>query len=407
MAHLPSFAARPPVLVVLVARLLTSATCLAVISLALSGCFLWSDSNDNAESRDSSEEGNDAGSSSDANDEEEEAKELIPDDAPDTSDSSEAELFVSAKRVYQTQTFSVAQKNLIDLRDRFPLGAYGQWASIKAADAYYYNGEMDKAAAAYEEYLKNFPGSVDTPYVKLQAARAHLASAQGVGRDRQPLERSLLLFDEIDSEYAGSPYAVAARSERTPALEELTAYDQFIINFYRKKGNTAAVQARQKMFEERWGARMRAGEFKVTSEEIPLEPLPAEVLENVSEEAPLIANEEAKDAAASAPPEVVEPERVELLNVVCDSADIPFAQLTLSRLPEEYSEGQVIERIRPEGGIVAVPDLTVHAPHTTFSCFGENDLTVSETGTVALQSSGSMILTTLQNPTRIQLTVIK
>jgi hypothetical protein len=161
------------------------------------------------------------------------------------------------------------------------------------------------------------------------------------------------------------------------------------------------------MFEERWGARMTAGEFKVTSEEIPLEPLPADVLESVSEEAPLIAREEAKDAAASAPREVVDPERVELLNVVCDSADIPFAQLTLSQLPEEYSEGQVIEQIRPEGGVVAVPDLTVHAPHTTFSCFGENDLTVSETGTIALQSSGSMILTTLQNPTRIQLTVIK
>lgn len=373
-----------------------------LLPFLLSGCFLWSgfgSSDDSDESVEAQEEDEDKAEVSSS-----EAKEIKSEEAGASSDTPEQELVRTAKRLYQAGMYSVAQDSLNSIRDRYPLGAYGSWAAIKAADACYYNGEFDKAAKSFEEFLKNYPGSPDTPYVKLQAARAQLASAKGTGRDRQPLERSLTLFDELEHDYPNTPYAVLARSERTPALEDLVAYDRFIMDFYRKKDNPEAVAARQKLFDERWGARMKAGEFKETSEEIPLEPLPE--IEPGSEEARQVEAEEAKIEEETSPPEVIAPEVITVRHVQCSNQDIPFAMIELSRFPESYSAGNVLERLEPEEGLVRVPDITVSAERRSFNCFGEGDLLLNSAGELEVRSDHGFILTTLNAPPRILLTRI-
>lgn len=370
--------------------------------LLLSGCFLWSgfgSSDDSDESVEAQEQEEDRAEVPDS-----EAHEIKSGDEGSSSETPEQELVRSAKRLYQAGMYSVAQDPLNSIRDRYPLGAYGSWAAIKAADACYYNGEFDKAAKSFEDFLKNYPGSPDTPYVKLQAARAHLASAKGTGRDRQPLERSLTLFDELEHDYPNTPYAVLARSERTPALEDLVAYDRFIMDFYRKKGNAEAVAARQKLFDERWGGRIKAGEFQETTEEISLEPLPE--IEPGSAEARQVEAEEAKIEEETTPPEVIAPEVSTVRRVQCSNQDIPFAMIELSHFPESYSAGNVLEKLEPEQGLVRVPDITVSADKRSFSCFGDGDLSVNSHGVLEVRSDHGFILTTLNTPPRILLTRI-
>lgn len=378
-------------------RDLRPALLLAFLPLLLTGCFLWPSASDSDEPVEVQEE-------QEAAAEDSQAKEIKPSDGTLSTEAPEQELIRSSKRLYQAGLYSVAQDSLNAIRDRYPLGAYGSWAAIKAADAHYYNGEFDKAAKLFEEFLKNYPGSPDTPYVKLQAARAHLASAKGRGRDRQPLERSLTLFDELAHDYPHTPYAILARSERTPALEDLVAYDRFIIDFYRKKENSAAVTAREQLFDQRWGARIGAGEFKETSEEIPLEPL-AEI-EPGTELARRVEATEAAAEAAESPPQIISPELVEIQRVQCDRQDIPFAMIEISRFPESYSTGNVIEKIQPNAGLVQIPDIAVTALQRPYSCFGQDDLVVNQAGTIELRSDYSFILTTLDSPPRILLTRI-
>ncbi len=379
--------------------------------LAINGCFLWPESGSPAEGAEETEESandqeEDSNEDSSSSDDDEEAKEIKSEDSAKLTDEPEAELVQTSKRVYQAKAYSAAQDSLVSLRDRYPLGAYGQWAAIKAADAFYYNSAMDKAAAAYEEFLKNFPGSVDTPYVKLQAARAHFASAQGIGRDRQPLERSLLLYDELEADYSHTPYGVAARSERTPVLDELTAYDQFIIDFYQRTGNPDAVKARQQMFKERWGSRMNAGEFKNISEEIPLEPLPQADLVTQANEAQAEAAVVAHEREAE-PAEIIEEEISVVEGVQCDSSKIPYAVVQLSSFPAEYEPGSVIEELHPSNGVVEVPYLAARSGQPSYDCFGQGDLFVSQGGRISLRTSSSVILTTRATPSRIVLTVVQ
>lgn len=364
------------------------------VQLGLSGCFLLSAFDTPSTSESKQEESED-----------DDAKEVKPSDAPVGDDAPEAELIRSSKRLYQSGMYSVAQGSLTSLRDRYPLGAYGSWAAIKAGDAYYYNGEFDKAAKFFEEFLKNYPGSPDTPYVKLQAARAHLASASGTGRDRQPLERSLELFDDLEQNYPRTPYAVMARSERTPALNDLTAYDMFIINFYRKKGNLQAVAAREKLFQERWGKRMKDGEFKETSEEIPLEALQQPELEREGEAAEPKAVR--ADQSFETPQEILSPEMVVLKRVDCNTKAIPFAMIEVSTFPEEYASGLVIEELHPEDGHITIPDLSAHSTQRAFNCFTEGDISVADSGALSLKTDHSYVLTTLQSPPRILLTRVE
>ena len=185
-----------------------------------------------------------------------EAKEIKQKDAADSSEAPEGELVALSKRLYEARMYSVARDSLQSLKDRYPLGAYATFAEIKVADSYYFNGEYNEAAKFYEGFMKNYPGSPDLPYVELQAARSHVRSARGTGRDRQPLERGLTIFDGIVEHYPGTPYAIAAQRERVPIIEQLAEYDRLIINFYKKRENTAAVEAREKQFQERWTPRL-------------------------------------------------------------------------------------------------------------------------------------------------------
>ena len=370
---------------------------LACALAALNGCFLWSDS---------------SSTDNEATEEEQPAKELKSAGAALSTEAPEPELIRLSKRLYQSGMYSIAQDSLNSLKDRYPLGAYGSFAAIKAADAYYYNREFDKAGKNYEDFLKDYPGSADAPYVKLQAARSHLVSAQGTGRDRQPLERALALFDELISEFPGTPYAVIAASERTPALNDLISYDQFIIAFYEKRGNSAAVTARKKLFQERWGGRMNAGELLPTSENIPLKPFPATApMELESENSQALADSLSDSPLGLAPPqatqEVIDPELITIKSVACHTEEVPFAMLELSRFPEIFSLGHVAETLHPTAGIVEVAGLLVRATQPAFNCFEENDLLITSTGVLQIRSTEPLILTTLDNPKRILLTKVR
>ena len=370
---------------------------LACALAALNGCFLWSDS---------------SSTDNEATEEEQPAKELKSAGAALSTEAPEPELIRLSKRLYQSGMYSIAQDSLNSLKDRFPLGAYGSFAAIKAADAYYYNREFDKAGKNYEDFLKDYPGSADAPYVKLQAARSHLVSAQGTGRDRQPLERALALFDELISEFPGTPYAVIAASERTPALNDLISYDQFIIAFYEKRGNSAAVTARKKLFQERWGGRMNAGELLPTSENIPLKPFPATApMELESENSQALADSLSDSSSDLAPPqatqEEINPELITIKSVACHTEEVPFAMLELSRFPEIFSLGHVAETLHPTAGIVEVAGLLVRATQPAFNCFEENDLLITSTGVLQIRSTEPLILTTLDNPKRILLTKVR
>jgi outer membrane assembly lipoprotein YfiO len=204
-----------------------------------------------------------------------EAKEIKAKDAIDDAEGPEADILAEAKRLYEASMYSIARNNFQSIKDRFPLGAYANFVEIKIADCYYFNSEYNEAAKFYEGYLKNYPASPDSPYVELQAARAHVNSSSGTGRDRFPLERALAIFDGMVEKYPGTAYGHAAERERAPVVLHLAEYDRLIINFYKQRENAAAVEAREKLFRERWGTRLEIAHDQAETKDAELDEQPA------------------------------------------------------------------------------------------------------------------------------------
>lgn len=188
-------------------------------------------------------------------DAQEDAKEIKASDEKVKSEEPPVKLVKLAKKLYQSGMYSISREPLGTIKDRYPMSGYANFAELKHADAYYFNREYNQAAKAYEGYIKSYPASVELPYVKIQAARAHISSARDAGRDREPWERGLAIYDELVKSYGSGEYGRLASHERLPVVEELKRYDLEIIEFYRRQDNSSAVSARERAFQERWSSK--------------------------------------------------------------------------------------------------------------------------------------------------------
>ncbi len=340
-----------------------------------------------------------------------EAKELKADKNHLSTEKSEAELVKLSKQLYQVGMYSVARDSLASLKDRYPLGAYANFAELKHADSYFFNREYNEAAKAYESIIKNYPGSPDLPYVKLQAARSHIASARDAGRDRQPWERGLVIYDELVSQYSGSAYSDIARSERANVIQELTAYDREIIEFYQNQGNQEAVEAREKQFSARWGEKANGATNPGTErggpsmgaqlKDLQLATLPAQ------EAAPVVTSLQAstepigtETSPIAAPSSLIEG-RIVIQSVQCNNAGVPFATIEVTRLPASLDSSGDSSTLSPTDGVVKITNLNLTARQTSWDCFASQDLTMTPEGDLAIKTERSLLLVTLSDPPRL------
>ncbi len=369
--------------------------------------------------------------------EEAEAKEVAPAKAV-TASTPEGDLIRAAEKLYQAGMFSLAKESFQSLRDQYPLGAYAPLAEIKLADAYFYNREFVEAAKKYDEFAKSHPASADVPYVKLQAARSLLRASRGLGRDRGPLERALTLLDSIVQEYPQSAYANLADDERRKVAEDLSSYDQMIIEFYEKRENKAAVEARTKLYKERWSARLSqkplasardqrltcitSPSLKTTlgmgtpsNPPIAVDAIPTSTLavdsraqgSEIGAAATDLTRDSQEDTAAdssvakagSAKPLPLQLAMIE--RVTCRDKGAPFALIELSKELRGAQGGGPNTTLEPEDGLVRLSGYALQSTQKSFDCFGVGDLQISAENELQIATEKSVTVTTLSNPFRL------
>jgi outer membrane assembly lipoprotein YfiO len=337
-----------------------------------------------------------------------EAKELKTGKDPLSTEIPEAELVKLSKKLYQVGMYTVARDSLASLKDRYPLGAYANFAEVKYADSFFFNRDYNEAAKAYDSIIKNYPGSPDLPYVKLQAARSHVASARDAGRDRQPWERGLTIYDEIVSGYPGSAYAEIAKAERAKVVEELSAYDREIIEFYRREGNQAAVDAREARFKERWGARLQPTSPETANSRGDSD---KRLLKDLGIAAPVVVAESTLTTTKTAvlnqidsgskPLSPLKDGMIAVQSVQCHNEGAPFATIELTYLPKSLSERSDAITLAPTDGTVRIEDLGLSARQDSWDCFASKDLRVTEDGALEIKSERSLSVAVLNDPPRL------
>jgi outer membrane assembly lipoprotein YfiO len=303
--------------------------------------------------------------------------------------------------------YSVARDSFSSLKDRYPLGAYATFAEVKLADTYFFNREFNEAAKSYESFLKNFPGHVNSPYVKLQAARSHIASSRGGGRDRQPLERGLTLFDELIKEHPNTAYAQLARQERGPVAQQLASYDSEIIDFYRKLGNTAAVKDREQKFQARWGSLPQSDEQVESTASAHTQTALSDLSVVASVEPSQSTVQASLELQPSANQEAVSQLRegaIVVQSVTCRTEGIPFGAIEVTQVPAALRETEIEPRlVSPENGVIILSGLDLTARRERFNCFSVEDVEVRSNGDLAISSANPLNVSVIDNPPRILL----
>ncbi len=340
---------------------------------------------------------------------ESEAKELSATDTSSktSNEKPQTELARIAKKLYQSKMYSVSRESFQSLGSEGAPGAYRTFVEIKLADSYFFNGEHNEASKRYEEFAKNYPSSPEVPYAKLQAAHSYLALARGTGRDRKPLEAALALFDDLAKRYLDSDYGVIAKQARIPVIKELAAYDQGIIDFYERLGNTAAVAERTQAFEAQWGTRLQeSASAQVLGAEKRLLPLvPVEQQAPGQNGLALAASPEVTKTAPSSIGQSSSP--ITVRQVTCRRGSDPYVLLYVDKLPDAFAKLGSYEATPTDAGLLRMSGFGFQSPRQEFNCFGTKDLRITPQGAIELKTSTAMAITGLDAPPRLLLSRLR
>lgn len=325
------------------------------------------------------------------------------------TDLSQNELFRRSKELYENALFSTAAESFQALRDSYSPGPYTEFAEIKLADSHFEMRKFEAAAAAYEDFLKNHPNSVSAPYALLRAGRSYELSNRGVGRDVAPLEKAKDYYEQLIAKYPDSVYASAARQYFQSVAKKLADHAEFVLDFYERKENEAAVEKRKIEYAASIEPLLKRAEEqtaieKEVSERAALESSPApEVLEvqraAFATESPKAApkTEKIKSEVQIAAPATY---RIQSVQCIEDSGRKIFIYLN-----KEFNDRQFLENhavVSPADTFqLTLPDAS--SKLLDIDCFGDNDLTVSKAGSITLNTTARAALIPLSNPPRLLL----
>ncbi len=384
-----------------------------------------------------------------------EATELTPSTVKN-AETPEEILFERAKLYYQGGSYSLALDSFSSLRDGYPGGAYTEFAEIKIADCHFLSKQYEESSKHYEDIIKNRPASTSTPYLLFQLGRSYQLLNQGVGRDRDPLEKAITYFDRLISDYPDSVYTQPAKHYRSIVFKTLAKHEQEVLDFYKDRGAKEAYEARKKEFDKNWSEHLESTTPEIVTPKrevlkgVPREAIverdvtvtkqsqlpeaspsvkdiatpedkASDTLENKNAELssftalkasptpnsdsstanpPVVDDEQVSDQARSDEPQVPAT-KYEIRDIRCDSREGKKVIIHLNRTFEDETFLIRNQFLIPKNNAVTVDfpftferDITVH-------CFDRNDLTISSRGHVSIKTESQASLLSVDNPPRI------
>ena len=311
----------------------------------------------------------------------------------------EQELLTNAKRQYQNSLQSVSRESFRSLKNNFPTGPYAEYSEIKIADTLFRNAEYSEALKAYEDYAKSRPTSVAVPYCLLMAGRSAELSSAGVGRDPNPFQRALGLYDDLLTRFPESVYAAAAAKRKAGVREILAEYELEVINFYYNQGKDQIAEQREKEFKQT---------YNISAEDF--EPSGYQKREAIEESAISARLAGAAKNYLKSLPQTVEPkiavqdsvpqtDKIIVSSVSCDKKQ----KLVLLYLSSAVSPHNLnIQKKNSEIELPVENLSTSSGEGQKYSCFGEGDLLIDPSGLIKIVSdSEEPSAFFAQNPARI------
>ena len=321
----------------------------------------------------------------------------LPSSSDVTIDATEQELYETSKRLYEKGLYTIALGTLSSLVNNYPAGSYVEFAKVKLADSYYQTRDYINAVPVAEGFVRSHPVSSSAPFMAYLAARCSQLLYNGQGRDVAPLIRARENYEVLVKDYSDSYYFEKAQAEIINIDKEVAGYYKYIIDYYKLKGNSAAVNIREKEYTE-----------YLNSHNTKIAKVASKVSKGVSigQAKPLKVAKSIDKSQEKSNRKTYSPESIFVRSVNCrelpkKTVFINFVNITALELKKKLDSSK--KNSAKKMFQVALDFDNNFTQNEEFECFGDSELSVKTGGKISYKTSLDFDVFVLDNPVRIAL----
>ena len=155
-----------------------------------------------------------------------------------------AELYAAGELEMTKKRYEDARLPFRKVVERHPQSSYAPRARFLIGEAYYREGEFDKAIKEFEAFLAFFPRHEISDLVQFRLAMSYYDQMKPVEQDQSITAKAADQFRKLVREYPDSRYASDALSKIEVCRGRLAQKELWIASYYIDQGNAPAARQR-------------------------------------------------------------------------------------------------------------------------------------------------------------------
>lgn len=146
-------------------------------------------------------------------------------------------LFESGQEFEKNERFEIAIQRYNEIRNKFPYSSYALRAELAVADVHFKQEDYAAAQISYQSFRELHPAHPQIDYVTFRIGLSYYNQLpETVDRDLTLAHDAIRIFDELLEKYPKSQHISEANEKRTAALQKLAGKEDYIGDFYFKRG---------------------------------------------------------------------------------------------------------------------------------------------------------------------------
>ncbi|MBX2987973.1 MAG: outer membrane protein assembly factor BamD [Bdellovibrionaceae bacterium] len=154
-------------------------------------------------------------------------------------------LFSIAQELEESDRYELAILRYNDVKNKFPYSSWATKAELAIADVHYKAESWPEAQVSYQAFRELHPTHPQIAYVVFRLGMSYYNQMpETVDRDLTLAKDAIDSFDEVIRRHPGSEYAAEAREKKEDSLKRLAGKEEYIADFYFKRGFYGAALPR-------------------------------------------------------------------------------------------------------------------------------------------------------------------
>lgn len=146
-------------------------------------------------------------------------------------------LFAIAQEFEQNERYELAIQRYSELKNKFPYSAFATQAELAIADVHYKAESWPEAQLSYQSFRELHPKHPRIDYVTHRIGLSYFNQVPDtVDRDLTLAKDAIASFEEVIARFPTSEHVKDAREKRDECLKRLAGKEDYIGDFYFKRG---------------------------------------------------------------------------------------------------------------------------------------------------------------------------